>query len=160
MKIDSRLRALLNYDAATGVFRWLVAPNRRIKPGSVAGCLDTKGYRYIICDGRRYLEGRLAWFYTTGAWPKDQIDHIDGNKSNNRFANLREATQSQNMQNQRRAMRSNKIGVLGVSLDRGKFRAQIWFDGKQKFLGYFATAEAAHAAYLAAKRKFHPTCTI
>jgi hypothetical protein len=106
------------------------------------------------------LEGRLAWFYTTGAWPKDQIDHIDGNKSNNRFANLREATPSQNTQNQRRAMRTNKLGILGVILARGKFRAQIWFDGKNKFLGYFATAEAAHAAYLAAKRKFHPTCTI
>src|SRR4029450_2313606 len=110
-----RLRELLDYDPETGDFTWKV--NRRcVRSGSVAGnvnCVD--GYCYIGVDARRYHAHRLAWLYIKGAWPNDQIDHINGNKADNRFANLRQATHSQNQANGGRYS-NNASGYNGVTL--------------------------------------------
>jgi len=92
----------------------------------------------------------------TGTWPQNEIDHIDGNKSNNRFRNLRDVTRSANNQNRRRPDRGNKSGFLGVKCHRKSFVARIRIDGKQIHLGVFSTAIDAHRAYIKAKRNLHP----
>jgi len=92
-----------------------------------------------------------------GQWPKPEIDHKDNNQSNNAFRNLREATGAQNLQNKKRAHRNNKLGVLGVRRHvKGLYQARIRADNKERSLGYFKTADAAHEAYLKAKKKLHP----
>ena len=159
MLTQARLKDILHYDAETGVFTWLVRPNNRIRIGDIAGRFNGRS-TMIRVDGVSYFAHRLAWLYMTGAWPINQIDHIDGNPLNNRIVNLRDVTQSVNMQNLRRAQSRNKSGVLGVSLDRGRFRASIDIDGRTTYLGYFSSPELAHVAYLNAKRQHHDGCTI
>lgn len=158
----NRLIDLLNYEAATGVFRWRVT-NRRARAGVEAGTIHWKGYRDIIVDGNHFLAHRLVWMYIYGHWPIDQIDHINGNRLDNRLVNLREATNTQNQQNQRRPRSDNKSGFLGVSPsgnNRSPWRAQIAHHGRKIYLGEFTTKEDAHTAYLTAKQHLHPFQTI
>ncbi len=158
-----RLRSLLSYNAETGVFVWLVSVSGRIKVGDIAGNVDRRGYRLIGCDGKAYKAHRLAWLWQHGAWPKDQIDHIDGDKSNNRLTNLREATNTENQQNKRRARLDNKsTGLIGAKIHRktGKYMASIGVNKRRIYLGLYDTAELAHNAYITAKRELHPGCTL
>jgi len=155
----ARLRELLHYDPETGLFTRLVAtkgPKGAI--GAVAGCLDRKGHRYIRVDGTSYAAHRLAWLYAYGEWPRDMIDHVNGEKDDNRLFNLRDVDMCINMQNRRHS--NNRLGLLGVSAHKNRFRALIEVDGKSMRLGNFATPQLAHAAYVAAKRVHHPGCTI
>ena len=139
------------------MFRWKVTNKwSRASAGVVAGSLHSNGYWYIQIDGRKYLAHRLAWLITNGALPADQIDHIDGDRANNRLANLREATNAENQQNLRRAPRGSTTGLLGASPHGGGFKARIRVDGERRHLGQFDTPEQAHAAYLVAKKKLHP----
>ena len=157
-----RLRELLDYDPETGVFRWKT-PIRgmRVRVGQIAGYIHLRGYRDIYIGKRKYQAHRLVWLYLYGRWPTDQIDHINGVKDDNRRENLREATNIENTQNARHARRNNKTKMLGVIATPWKsFKAEIKVNGKNNYLGTFATAEEAHAAYLSAKRLLHPTCTI
>lgn len=97
----------------------------------------------------------------TGEEPRHEIDHIDTDKSNDAWANLRDVLQVTNLQNKRRARADNKLGVLGVSRTRsGRFEASLGHEGRKVPLGYHDTAEAAHAAYVAAKRQIHAGCTL
>jgi hypothetical protein len=159
---QERLKRCLSYAPETGVFRWLVAP----RIGHVIGSKPRNGansHRLSIrLDGKSYYAHRLAWLYVYGKWPIGMIDHIDGNANNNRIANLREATRSQNNQNQRRASVRSRTGMLGVVPvpSTGKFSAQIVFDGRSIHLGTFETPDEAHAAYVDAKRKYHPFNTL
>lgn len=154
------LRSRLLYEQDTGLFKWIARATSRVPCGAMAGTINNEGYRAISINNRSYLAHRLAWLYVYGEWPMDQIDHINGVKTDNRISNLRNATRSTNCQNLRAAKSNNKVGLLGVTRDRGRFRAAIKDNGKQRFLGYFATAEAASAAYLLAKRECHAGCTI
>ena len=155
------LRKSLDYNPETGEFRWKIAAGR-VRAGSLAGCVQPNGRLYIRFQGKRYQAHRLAWLLTHGEWPDEMIDHLDGNPLNNRISNLRDVSRSVNNQNQRKAQSRNSTGFLGVSFHKrtGKFQAQITLNGKDKHLGYFPTAELAHAAYLAAKREIHEGCTI
>jgi len=132
----SLLRSLLRYDPSSGLFSWR-------KDESAAGWIENTGYIRIKINGRTYQAHRLAWLYVKGEWPVARIDHADCNKGNNRFANLREASDSDNSKNQR--LRSdNFLGVKGVRLhESGKYQARIYVDGKFKSLGLFSTAEEA-----------------
>lgn len=126
--------------------------------GSIAGYIDVNGYRCIQTCGRPYKAHRLAWFYVTGFMPSASqcIDHVNGKKADNRFANLRLATNSQNQAN-RGAPKNSTTGIKGVSWqpDRGKWYAKIMIDGRFKNLGRYATKEGAQAAYeIAAKERF------
>lgn len=146
-----RLLEILEYDAAIGHFRWKERPKLKcFLVGQVAGAF-TRGYRYISIDGRRYLEHRVVWLLFTGEWPRYQIDHKNLLRDDNRFENLREATNQQNMANQG-ARSSSKTGIKGVSLCRqtNRWRAQLTVNGKPVNIGRFATIEQAHQAYLAA----------
>jgi len=153
-----RLRDLLDYNPDTGVFRWRVTRASNARAGSVAGSIDKEGRWRVKIDGRDYFASRLAILYVTGAWPRHQIDHVDGNKANDRVANLRDVSQKINQQNKATPQRSNRTGLLGAHRNaRGRrYRAVIHVDGKQLFLGTFDTPEAAHRAYVNAKLDLHP----
>lgn len=158
---QERLKELLHYDPNTGDFVWL-ANKARAKIGNIAGCCKEGGYRQIKIDGTMHLAHRLAWLYVHGTFPEKGIDHFDGNPSNNRTENLREATQSENMENQRKARSNNISGVFGAhwSKDKQKWYSRIVVKGIKNHLGYFATPELASAAYLTAKAALHPFGTI
>lgn len=157
---QATLKSLLHYDQDTGAFNW-IGGLAGIRAGAKAGHLMADGYRAIHRHGRRHQEHRLAWIYVHGSIPAGMhVDHINGDKQDNRIANLRPCTRSQNLQNQRRPQRHNKTGYLGVHLKRNKYQAQIFVDGRVKRLGLFDTPEEASAAYLAAKRRLHEFCTI
>lgn len=149
------IRESLSYNAETGTFTW-IKPRKHVRVGSLAGTLSSRGYASITFDRRCYQAHRLAWFFVYGNWPR-QIDHIDCVKMNNRINNLREVNTSENAQNMRKAFSNNKSGALGVTiLPNGRFQAQIGVNGTNKYLGCFKTPEAAHEAYVTAKRAFHP----
>ncbi len=151
------LKSLLHYDKASGVFRWLKSSGGRAKAGKEAGCNRPDGYVSIRVNGTRFLAHRLAWLYEFGRMPDGILDHINGNRSDNRIDNLREATYSLNHQN-RGIMSINTSGFIGVSKRAySRWRASITVDGKFISLGSFATKEEASAAYLAAKQKHHQT---
>jgi hypothetical protein len=155
-----RARELLSYDPETGVIIRKVSNCNRVKDGEIAGSLRADGYLATMVDGKLYKNHRIAWFMHTGAWPEKHIDHINGIRTDNRISNLREAGYSLNAQNQKRAHTDNKTGLLGVIVERGKFRAQITIKGATKRLGAYSTPETAHQAYLTAKRAMHEGCTI
>lgn len=160
---QERLREVLRYDPATGVFTWLVNSNHAVRCGDAAGCKKGGGYIYIGIDGTSYRAHRLALLYVDGHWPLGDVDHKNGIRSDNRLGNLRVGSRSQNMQNERSARVTNKSsGLLGSYWHKGagKWMAQIVTDGKQQYLGLFDSAEEAHAAYVAKKRQVHQFCTI
>lgn len=148
------VQALLCYDPTTGLFTHRVNGHKRAA-GDVTGRLDSKGYVRVRLLGYEFKAHRLAWLLTYGAWPQAEIDHINGCPSDNRIVNLRDVSVAVNGWNRKNAMRNNKTGLLGVCAVGGKFHAQIKAKGVQHFLGVFATAEEAHAAYLAAKAELH-----
>lgn len=164
-----QLREILDYDPLTGVFRWKARPDGPTQwnnrwAGKEAGSIDGMyGYRLIGLFGKTYRANRLAWAYIHGRWPAGVIDHVNGIRTDNRISNLRDVSKSVNGQNQRTATRKNRsTGLLGATFDKRKkkFRADINVNGKARHVGYFATAEAAHLAYLDAKRRLHEGCTI
>ena len=163
MKLSQEtLKSELHYDPATGLFTRARAASTFRKVGEVAGGADRNGHIRISIGNRLYSAHRLAWLYVYGIHPSGAIDHINGNRSDNRIANLRDVTLSVNQQNQRAAQKHNSTGLLGVTFNkaRGRFQAQIGLGKDRRYLGLFDTAEAAHAAYVTAKRALHEGCTI
>jgi hypothetical protein len=143
----ARLKELFEYNSITGVFTRKITLCGKAIMGTTVGSYR-KGYLIISVDGKQYLAHRLAWLYMTGKWPKNQLDHINMQKDDNRLANLREATNSQNKMNMRKR-RDNKCGFKGVYAYKDCFRASISKDGKNIELGLFPTAQKAHEAYKA-----------
>lgn len=160
MLTQNRLKQVLDYDPHTGVFtRKLKQPGAT--KGSVSGSLTREGYLVTSVDSKVYKCHRLAWLYMTGSWPKSQIDHMNGQRSDNRFKNLRDVGQTQNIENQRKAQIRNKsTGVLGTFRNGNGFAARISHGNSKTYLGTFKTLDEAQAAYLAAKRLLHSGCTI
>lgn len=149
-----RLAELLSYSSETGEFRWLVKrPNSKNGPGSIAGTIkDRKSenkYLLIWIDGVLHRAHRLAWLYVYGSWPTDNIDHINGDGTDNRLSNLRECNQQQNNGNHQRLNRTNTSGYRGVTWksDKKKWKAYININNRQTHVGYFDTKEAAYEAY-------------
>lgn len=150
-----RLRELLDYDPKTGVFRRKIRSGKA-QPGTIAGSIQCHGYVLVSIGGDRYLAHRLAWLYMNGSWPEKWIDHINGNPSDNRIANLREATPAQNGWN-KIIQSHNTSGVKGVHWcpERGQWRAYIYANHKRIHLGRFATLKEAKDARDFAERKIH-----
>jgi hypothetical protein len=153
------LRTLLHYDAETGALSRSTTKGGRLA-GTRVGNVERAGYRVAKIGGQTYKEHRLIWAYVTGAWPVEEIDHIDGDKTNNRIANLRAVSRVGNAQNLRRGR--GKSPLLGAHWngEACRWRSKIVCRGESKFLGYFDTPEEAHEAYLRAKRELHNTCEI
>jgi hypothetical protein len=144
-----RLREVLTYSPRSGFFRWR-RPGRRVRVGDVAGSVDGRGYRKITIDRQTYPAHHLAWFYTTGSWPSQQLDHRNGDRADDRLANIREATRQENDRNRRCV---NRWGLKGIYRQHGRWCSRIKFGGRSMHLGMFDTAEEAHAAYCAAARE-------
>ena len=152
----ARLKEVLDYDQFTGLFTWRLSnSNRKLARSNAGGGVNSHGYMQINIDNLQYKSHRLAWFYMTGEWP-DQIDHMNGIRTDNRFSNLRSVCIQYNNHNQRKAHSNNSTGFLGVvPKSNGKFVAEIRVNGKKKHIGTFKTAEDASVAYKSAKAIFH-----
>lgn len=151
MLTQEKLKKLLHYSPETGEFRWRVFRGNTAKAGSVAGCLKSDGYRTLHVGGRLHMEHRLAHLYMTGEWPPHEIDHINGNRADNRWCNLRQATRSQNCMN----MGGGPSKGVSFYPRYGKWVARIKRDGRRHFLGYFNTETEARDAYSNASALLH-----
>lgn len=141
------LREWFDYDPSTGIFRRNKRSRNQVEAGAVAGTPDGKGYLRIKILGRHYLAHRLAWLWVHGEWPHLFIDHVDRDRSNNRIANLRLATASQNATNRGLRPIGENVPRIGGGVSRERFRARITIDGKNIHLGSFETEGEAWAAY-------------
>lgn len=148
----ARLRELLFYDPETGAFSWRRS-RQGVRADLAAGRVNSRGYAQIGIDLRRYAAHRLAWLYVHGRWPDNDLDHINGDRADNRISNLREATEAENTWN-RKTPRNNRTGLKGVYKATAKrWRAQIKVAGERIVLGHFDSPEDAHAAYCVAAMK-------
>ena len=157
----AQARELLDYEPDTGLLMWRETGRGR-RANRMAGSPDKHGYLQTRVQGRIYFNHRLAWLLVHGSWPENVIDHINGDKSDNRIANLRDVSRRTNQENQRKAALSNKTtGLLGASRHRktGKFVASIQTNRKTKYLGLYVTPEQAHEAYVKAKHQLHQGAT-
>lgn len=145
----------IKYSAETGEFHWVKPGQGRQMGKSLGGAMANK-YLQLKFKGEPTLAHRLAWFYTHGVWPSGVIDHINGDRQDNRLINLRDTTSSVNAQNVFKAHRDSRSGVLGVRSYKGSYRAHITVDKKVRHLGTFKTIEEASLAYKEAKRHYHP----
>jgi len=146
----TRLKAILSYNPEIGIFVWREVPKNKIcLIGKIAGSLKKDGYRVITIDRVQYHEHRLAWLYTYGSWPNDQLDHIDRDRTNNKVSNLREANSSTNQANTiTKKSKELPKGVRRYTHHRHKkYCAYIKTKVGNKFLGSFLTMEEAREAY-------------
>lgn len=149
------VKSVLAYDASTGIFVWKTQVGPK-KAGSVAGTKNHHGYVVICINGKLYQAHRLAWLLQTGSLPREYIDHVNGNRGDNRWCNLRECNAAEN--NENTTVKShNRVGFLGVSKNTNcaTYSANIRYLGKHYYLGSYSTPEEAHEAYKTAKRKLH-----
>ena len=156
------VRAALTYEPINGLFRWKRRRDRSKRwnnryAGTIAGQISC-GYRLIELDRAAghgaYRAARLAWLYMTGEWPSDQIDHINGQRGDDRWENLRAADNAQNNSN-RGAQSNNKAGVRGVSRWGNRWKVRIRVKGTDYKVGAFDTIEEAAAAYAEAAVRLH-----
>ncbi len=163
------LRTILRYDPDTGKLYWRLRPatlfqsdlriaawNARFAGSEAFTANDGKGYRVGNIFNKKHKAHRVVWAMETGAWPSHQIDHVNGNKTDNRLKNLREATNAENSRN-RGANSNNRSGAKGVSWSKQKSKwvATIWTNGKLKTLGHFHDVEEAAAAYAKGSTAIH-----
>jgi len=148
-----RATELLEYASDTGVLRWRVDRKNgncvRKRAGDVAGFIRSNGYLYVGIDGKSYLAHRLAWMLTHGSMPGSQIDHKNGDRSDNRLDNLRLADGKQQNANQTVLRSDNSSGYRGVSYSkaRNKWVSWIRMNGKNRYLGQYDSPESAYDAY-------------
>ena len=151
---QDRLKEVLHYEPETGVTTRR-KPWGRLAVGDVCGTPNKSGYTVIRVLGKNYRRDRLAVLYMTGSWPEHEVDHADGDRSNDEYSNLRPCTKSENQQNRKPCGKTS--GYLGVSWcsNHKRWRAQIKLDNRVRPLGFFTVEEDAHSAYLAAKSQLH-----
>lgn len=152
---SENLHRLLDYDQKTGFFHWKLSYGGKIS-GSRAGSVTKAGYIVIRILGKLYYAHRLAWLCVNGYFPIQEIDHIDCNKKNNSFSNLRLGTHAQNSRNGTRR-KNNLSGFKGVSWNKygHKWQAHIMVCGKSMYLGLFKKREEAAQAYWIAAQRHH-----
>lgn len=140
----SRLRRLLDYDRATGLFRWR---SRTARSGRIAGTVGKAGFRIVQVDYCLYPASWLAWLYVHGTWPGATLVHLNQDNADDRISNLIEARRAVSKA-RRPAYRNNGLGIKGVRLHRnGQFEARIRIDGQLRYLGCYRSAAEAEAVY-------------
>ena len=159
------LLSALDYNPETGIFKWKNSKSRSVKKGTTAGAIHTSGYIKIVLDRKSYWAHRIAWLYYYGSWPRgkqNQVDHINGNRADNRIINLRLTTNRKNTQNHV-LYAHNTSECNGVCFNRQANRWQAYIrtnelksNGlyKQKHLGYFDFFEDAVKARKQAEKKY------
>jgi hypothetical protein len=143
-----KLREQFSYDGETGLITRLVSRSNAVAAGVTSANASSRGYLRIWIDGRSYKAHRVAWALHNGEWPTGQVDHINGDRADNRITNLRIATQSEQNANSSKR-RNSKSGIRGVSFHRatGKHTARLTVQGRLVLSSYHDTSEAAAAAY-------------
>lgn len=169
MPSQDELRKILRYDPYSGHLYWLPRPdsmfsttkaaniwNKRYANKEALSALDKDGYKYGCVFGRKYRSHRIIWMIMTGSTPKEQIDHINCIKIDNRWSNLREATCSENMRNKRIQPR-NTSGYKGAYLHKasGKWISRITINKNVIYLGQYDCPIDAHNAYIEAAKIHH-----
>jgi hypothetical protein len=151
-----RLRSVLDFDPASGRITWKTKYCQKIVVGAEAGVVDRYGYRIICVDGLKYFAHRIVWAFVHDAWPPSELDHRDGNPSNNSISNLRIAKRAQNLRNQG-LKKTNSSGHKGVSWNKtfNKWQARIQVDKKQIWLGLHDSLDDAAKAYERAAKEHH-----
>lgn len=155
MLTQKQLKEVLHYCPDSGVFTWKVSKHNRVKLGAIAGSIDAHGYRVIRVSLEIYKSHRLAFLYQNGNLPKNQVDHINGNKSDNRIKNLRQVSNKENAKNQKLRV-TNTSGVVGVSFHSiyKKWQASICCNYKYVYLGRFKDFFEAVCARKSAEVRF------
>lgn len=159
---QERIIDLLDYKEETGDLIWKKRMSSRVPAGAKAGTITKDGYRATKIDGHWIYAHRVIWIYMYGSLPPEYIDHIDGNKDNNRLLNLRAVTNQENQHNQKITGRKTASGVLGVSFHKkaNRWQAAIRIGGEMVYLGLFKTIDLASIAYKSAKKSMHPTAPL
>jgi hypothetical protein len=147
---QARLMELLDYNQYTGEFTWRIHAGNR-SANTLAGSINHRGYLDISVDGKNYRAHRLAWLYSYGNFPIGVIDHIDGDKLNNKLSNLRDVPNSKNLLAHRKLNGNNSSGMIGVHRNHKGWRAEITVGMQKIGLGTYDTPEEASIAYVAAK---------
>ncbi len=155
-----RLRELLRYDAESGGLTWRVGRKGLPAEKYAVKCKNKGGYVVVMVDRVLLRAHRVAWAIHHGYWPAGEIDHINGDRADNRLSNLRDVPRAMNAQNLRTPKKTNKLGILGVHQVEGRFVARVCTEGKAINLGRYGTAEEAREAYLAGKRRHHQGSTL
>jgi hypothetical protein len=151
---QEQLKELLHYDPETGVFKWKIANSYRIKIGDVAGYINGSngsGYTIITVFNKPYGAHRLAWLYTHGKFPEDQIDHINKDKTDNRLVNLRAVSNKENGKN-KFIPTNNTSGHIGVVWDTKNNRWKVQVRGGSK--AYHGSFECKSDAVARAKKVY------
>lgn len=148
------VKALFDMDPEEGVLRWKTTIGYQAKQGQVAGYVSL-GYRMIKVRQIRYQAHRLIWLWVTGDWPKNEVDHINGNSLDNRFSNLRDVPVRTNLENRQKPSSSSTTGVMGVFPYGTRYVSRITSNGVVHKVGVFETVEQASMAYQQAKRDLH-----
>ena len=143
----------------TGTWRLMrkTIPSNRCNKNKMAGSLGKRGYLVVRINKQQFYEHRIIYAIANGFNPLQNIDHIDGNKLNNNPSNLRDVSQTENMQNITKARKHCVSGIQGAFLHKktGKYTSSITANKVRHYLGMFDTPEQAHAAYMSAKRQMH-----
>ena len=136
------LKDLIEYNPITGIFTWNKS-RPGVTKGSVAGFINQKGYKILKIKRKKFFASNIAWFYMTGEWPENQVDHINRIKNDDRWENLRKATVSQNGMN--RVWKTTKSGITGVKWysNRNSWKVSIMKNGKSYFLGWYKDFDIA-----------------
>lgn len=144
------VRHKFHFDEALGRLRHRL-PSRRAYVGRIASISARLGYRQVRLNKRLYSESRLIWLWVYGVLPKNEIDHINGIRDDNRIQNMRDATRAENVRNQG----SRGPNLKGTSRRKNRWIAQIGANYKRIHLGVFDTEREAHAAYCEAARALY-----
>jgi len=156
MLTQKRLKELLDYDPDTGIFTRRLNASSRARLGKKAGAINSGGYLQTRLERKMYLNAWLAWLYIYGRWPTKWMDHINGNRADNRLCNLREANETQNAHNAKKNNK-NTSGFKGIGWDKrsGRWRARITINWKRIHLGRFEDKYQAAFEYDKAAIKYH-----
>jgi hypothetical protein len=154
--LSAGVLADIKYSPETGIFTW-ARSRPGVSAGSQAGCLSKHGYLLVKVGRKQYRAHRLAWLITHGEWPDAEIDHINGDRADNRICNLRPVDRSGNSQNRWKAHCNSSHGRLGAAWNKQhqRWQSKIAANGARHHLGYFNSADEAHVAYMNAKRCLH-----
>jgi hypothetical protein len=156
MSIQPDFRSLLSYDPETGEFRWLVKRTRNLKAnvGDLAGGVCDNGYIRMMVGGRKYRAHRLAFLFMGRDMPQ-QVDHINGNRTDNRWCNLRAADPNINAKNARKRKDGNTpVTGIGYVKRLKKWRVRVNHCGKPIYLGIYSSLEDAMNARAAANGEY------